>query len=707
VRRTPSQIALGLDVAPPNRRPPGKPHRVRYVVAGVLIAAVVFVVGLTGTVVAMTRGLPSLSSLQKKPLGRTTLVYDREGRLIAQLHGATNRVPVARSRIPNALKDATVAIEDKRFYQDHGVDFRAIARAAVTDLLAGRVVEGASTITEQYVKNAYLGDQQTLERKVREAWLAWQLAGRWSKDRILSAYLNTVYYGQGAYGVQAAAETFFHKPVWRLSLAQSALLAGLPRDPTGYSPIFDPADALARRNLVLQQMQRQGYISAGQVRRAEHARLHIYRTAPATRDEAADYFVEYVRQQLVQRYGASRVYEGGLRVYTTLDLDWQRAAIDAIRNTLNQPGDPSSAVVTIDPETGYIRAMVGGLDFRRQQFNLAYQARRQPGSAMKPFVLAAAIERGADPATTYYDSRPLHIAFPNGAPTWNVTTFDGTAYGPSSLVQATVRSDNTVYAQLVLDVGPKNVVRIAHRMGITSRLKAVPSIALGSQVVNPLEMATAYATFADLGVRHAPIAIRRVVADGHVDYAARPRGKRVIPAGVAYVVDKILEENVQVGTGVAAQLPGRPVAGKTGTTSNFVDAWFCGFTPNLASVVWVGYPRNETTPMYAVHGIQVVGGSFPAIIWHAYMALALSGLAPVDFTQPAVMPTYRPWHGRYAIGGSLSPGVVPYQTPTPLPAATPTAPAAPQPSSKPANPAPGNGNGNGNGNGQANGNGQG
>ncbi|HMJ79412.1 MAG TPA: PBP1A family penicillin-binding protein [Candidatus Dormibacteraeota bacterium] len=676
----------------------------RYVVAGLLIALVVFVVGLTGTVVAMTRGLPSLSSLEKKPLGRTTFVYDRDGRLIAQLHGATNRVPVASGRIPTALKDATVAIEDKRFYQDHGVDFRAIARAVVADLVAGRVVQGASTITEQYIKNAYLGDQQTLQRKIREAWLAWQLAGKWSKDRILTAYLNTVYYGQGAYGVQAAAETFFHRPASRLSLAQSALLAGLPRDPTGYSPIFDPADALSRRNLVLQQMQQQGYITARQVRHAEHARLRVYRTAPSTQNATADYFVEYVTQQLVQRYGASRVYEGGLRVYTTLDLGWQRAAIDAVRSTLNQPGDPASAVVTIDPKTGFIRAMVGGLDYKRQQFNLAYQARRQPGSAMKPFVLAAAIEQGADPATTFYDSHPLHITFPNGAPPWDVTTFDGTAYGPSNLVQATVRSDNTVYAQLALDVGPKNIVRVAHRMGITTPLKAVPSIALGSQVVNPLEMATAYATFADLGVRHAPLAITRVVADGHVDYTARPKGTRVIPAGVAYVVDKILEQNVQVGTGVAAQLPGRPVAGKTGTTSNFVDAWFCGFTPNLTSIVWVGYPQNETTSMYAVHGIQVVGGSFPAIIWHAYMATALNGLPAIDFTQPAVMPTYKPWHGKYAIGGPLAPSIVPSQTPAPLPAATPT---APQSTPKAANPPPANGNGNGNGNGAGNGNGNG
>lgn len=676
----------GLDPAVPDGIPRRKQRRPRSKRRWLLVILVAFFVvmllvatGVAATVVAMTRGMPALAALEKRPLAQTTLVYDRDGRVIAQLHGATNRVVVGSSQIPERMKQATVAVEDKRFYTNHGVDFQSIVRAALADLRTGHIVQGGSTIAMQYVKNAYLGNEgDTLQRKVREAVLAWELENQWSKDRILTAYLNTVYYGNGAYGVQAAAETFFHERASKLTLAQAALLAGLPQDPAYYSPVYNPRDALARRDLVLQQMQQQGYIATRQLLRAEKGPLRVYSQPPAGQVAPASYFVEYVTQQLVKKYGATQVFEGGMRVYTTLDLQWQEAAIAAIKGTLNQPGDPASAVVTIDPANGQIRALVGGLDFKKQQFNLAYQARRQPGSAMKPFVLAAAIEQGANPATTYYDSHPLHITFPNGAPPWDVTTFDGTAYGPSNLVQATIRSDNTVYAQLVLDVGPQNVVRLAHKMGITSPLQAVPSIALGSQVVDPLELASAYATFAAEGVRHAPTAITKIVLPGgHTEHVAPSRGVRVMPAGVAYVVDKILEQNVQMGTGVAALIPGRPVAGKTGTTSNFTDAWFCGFTPNLTSVVWVGYPQNTQRSMADVHGIQVVGGSFPAEIWHAYMLTATAPLRAIDFAQPTVMPTYTPWHGKYAIGGPLAPAVSPSATSTPSRAPTPSVPPSP------------------------------
>ena len=669
-------------------------RRLAAIAAVAAFAATLVAVALAGASVRLaldaTKDLPPLARLERRPLKQTTFIYDRHGALIAQLHGATNRVVVSSRKIPRILKEATVAVEDKRFYHHHGVDFEAVVRALAADALAGHVVQGGSTITEQYIKNAYLGDEQTLARKVREAVLAWQLEDVWSKDRILCAYLNTIYYGQTAYGVQAAAETYFHRPASRLTLPQAALLAGLPELPGRYSPVLHPKAALRRRNLVLSLMQQQGYISGRRMARAQRAPLHVYRQAPSAVDPAASYFVTYVTQQLIHRYGVRQTFEGGLRVYTTLDLGWQHAAIESIKNTLNEPGDPAASLVSVDPQTGEIRAMVGGLDFARQKFNLAVQAERQPGSAMKPFVLTAAVLEGADPATTVYRSAPVHIQLPPGSvpPTWDVTTFDGTAYGPSTLVQATIRSDNTVYAQLVMDVGPKNVVRVAHAMGIRSPLQAVPSIALGSQVVNPLEMATAYSTFATEGVRHDPIAIERVVHPGGavVDRITNGHARRVVPAGAAYVVDQILEKNVQEGTGVAAQI-GRPAAGKTGTTSDFTDAWFCGFTPNLTTVVWVGYPADTSRSMTSVHGIEVVGGSFPAIIWHGFMTVATQHLPALEFPMPGILPHYiADWkRGRGAWLATIS---------TPRPSATqasaaPTTASAPSPKPKPtAKPSP-------------------
>ena len=385
-------------------------HWLRWVVLGALLVAVligVAVAALGGLFIDLAKGTPALADLQRRVPAQTTMIFDDRGRLIAQLHGAVNRVIAPSSKLPVFLKEATVAIEDKRFYHEHGVDFQGIVRAALADLSAGRIVQGGSTITEQYVKNAYLSGGDTLTRKVYEAVLAWELAGRWSKDRVLTAYLNTVYYGDGAYGVQAAAQTYFHRNVAKLTLAQAALLAGLPQDPNGYSPIFDPADALARRNLVLQQMASQGYITQAQEHRAQRAKLRVFHTVPSGELPTAAYFIDYVEQQLVARYGARETFEGGLRVYTTLDLRMQQDALKAMKGIL--PVGPAGALVSIDPANGFIRAMTTTLDPNKTKFDLAWQAQRQLGSAMKPFALVAAVEEGANPATTYYNSRPLHI----------------------------------------------------------------------------------------------------------------------------------------------------------------------------------------------------------------------------------------------------------------------------------------------------------
>ena len=681
MRRQPSLIRLAGER--PARR---QRHWLRWVVLAVFFAAVATAVTaarLAGPALDLANGTPALSSLLQRTSAQTTIVYDAEGRVIAQLHGAIDRVIVPGSRLPKSLKQATVAVEDKRFYSDyHGIDLQALARAAIVDLQAGKAVQGGSTITEQYVKNAYLSDADTLSRKVQEAILAWELSDSWSKDRILTAYLNTVYYGDGAYGVQAAARTYYHENAAQLTLTQAALLAGLPQAPSAYSPIYDPQAAVARRNVVLADMAVQGYITHAQAARAQATKLRVYRTTPPGVLPTAAYFVDYIEAQLVARYGTRETFEGGLSVYTTLDLRLQRDALASMKGIL--PAGPAGALVSIDPANGFIRAMTTTLDPRTEQFDLAFQAQRQVGSAMKPFALTAAIEQGADPATTYYTSMPVSIPLPFGQ-IWNVTTFSHTYAGTINLVQATWLSDNTVYAQLAMDVGPANIVRVAHAAGITSPLKPYPSIVLGTEAVTPLEMADAYATFAAEGVRRAPQAIARVVfPDGRI-VRAKVTGKRVIPAGVAYVVDQILAGNTRYGT--AAAMPSYytgTAAGKTGTTENSADAWFCGFDPLLATAVWMGYPQAEI-PM---PGVQ--GATYCVPIWGTYYNLVFGARSIPGFARPAALPHYRPWHGRYASSGPALPtpqsnATVPTPTTVPIsPATAPTTPPAPQPTKNPA-----------------------
>jgi penicillin-binding protein 1A len=676
-------------------RPPARPkrHWLRWLVLGaflLVVMALVAVAALGGSFLDLAKGTPALASLEQRVPAQTTMIYDSRGRLIAQLHGAVDRIQVPSARLPVFLKEATVAVEDKRFYHHHGVDFQAIVRAALADLRAGRAVQGGSTITEQYVKNAYLGGNDTLRRKVQEAILAWELEDQWSKDRILTAYLNTVYYGNGAYGAQAAAQTYFHKDVSHLTLAQAALLAGLPQDPAAYSPIYDPADAVARRDLVLQDMAGQGYITQAQGRSAMKAKLRVFRSMPPGELPAAAYFIDYVVQQLVARYGARETFEGGLRVHTTLDLRMQQDALQAMKGIL--PAGPAGALVSIDPTNGFIRAMTTTLDWRTTKFDLAWQAHRQLGSAMKPFALVAAVEAGANPATTYYTSQPLHIFLGPQAvpPVWDVATFSNTYAGRINLVNATWQSDNTVFAQLALDLGPAKIVAVAHAMGIQSPLTPWPSIVLGTEVVDPLEVADAYATLANEGIRYAPQAISKVVfASGDVA-RAKVRGKRVVPAGVAYVVDSILQGNTRYGT--AAAMPSYytgTAAGKTGTTSNSADAWFCGFNPKLATAVWMGYPQAEI-PM---PGVQ--GATYCVPIWGTYYNLVFGKQTIAGFAQPAVMPAWKPWHGLHATtapapSSTLSPSPTATKpatgsgtTPRPKPVPTKTATTTPSPTTSP------------------------
>jgi len=650
----------------------------------VLLLAIVVLGMAAGAIFALSRNLPSLESMQRNPTAINTRIYDQHGVLIAELHGAENRTLVSGQQIPEVMKQATVAVEDQRFYEHHGVDFQSLFRAIVTDIRAGTTVQGGSTITEQYVKNAYVGNERTYTRKIREAVLAWQLEDRWSKDKILTEYLNTIFYGDNAYGVEAAAETYFHKHVGQITLAQAALLAALPKAPTQFNPVVDPQQAKARRDIVLQLMAQQGYITQADAQAAMAKPVHVFKHPLGKDNSTAAYFTDYVQRILSRRYGSREVLEGGLKVYTSIDMKWQKAAIGIIKSTtgpLNFGFKPSAALVAIDPKTGYIRTMVGGLDYKKQKFNLAWQAQRQPGSSMKPFVLATAVEQGMDPYSTYYNSTSP-IIIPMGYQTpWTVHG-DGPG-GPESVAAATTISDNVVFAQLSVDVGPANTVVTAHKMGITSTLQAVPSITLGTSGVTPLEMADAYATLASGGIHHPPQAILRVVLpDGKVDWRPKTSGHRAIPAGVASVVTQCLESVASSGTGSPSgtYFP-YPRAGKTGTTENGWDVWYCGYTTQLSAAVWMGDPVKNS-PMDGAYG-----GTYCAPMWAKFFASALSGANHPGF--PTYPWTFSPWKGKMQ---QMSPSPSASGSPSPSPSATktikPTVKPTPKPTPTTAKPTP-------------------
>ena len=657
---------------------------VKLFVVVVLLALIAGLAVAAGAIYALSRDLPSLDSQHRSPLAANTTIYDRTGKvLIAELHGGENRVIVPSAKIPDVLKEATVAVEDARFYEHHGVDYLGVARAVIENLRAGSVVQGGSTITEQYVKNAYVGDERTYTRKLREAVLAWQLEDRWSKDQILTAYLNTVYYGAGAYGVEAAARTYFHKHASALSLKEAALLAALPKFPSAYSPTTDKKMATEQRNKVLQLMADQGYVTQARADQLMASKLRVYKHPPNYNKSLADYFVSYVTDQLTKRFGSAKVFDGGLKVVTSIDVTWQQQAIDIIKRTtgpLDFGFKPSAALVAIDPTNGYIRTMVGGLDYKKQKFNLASQAHRQPGSAMKPFVLTAAVEKGMNPATTYYNSNsPKILSMGAYAPSW-IVNGDGPG-GPESVAAATTISDNVVFAQLSIDVGPENTVRTAHKMGFTSPLDAVPSITLGTSGVTPLEMADAYATLAANGIHHRPQAIVQV-ENRHGDVIWKPttKGKRAIPAGVASVVTQCLERVASGGTGsVTGSFFPYTRAGKTGTTEDGADLWYVGYTPQLVASVWMG-DMNKRSPM------PFYGADYPAPMWGMFFAAVLKGSHPSFETFPW---TFGPWEGKLqAMSPSASASASPSASASGTPTAKPTHTITPKPTPTTPKPTP-------------------
>jgi penicillin-binding protein 1A len=582
----------------------------------------------------------SLDGLQPQGQSQVSYLFGADGTRIGVIPASRKRIPIGFRAISPEMRRAIVAAEDRRFYENNGIDYVAIVRALAADVGAGHVSQGGSTLTQQLVRNLYLGPQRTISRKLTEACLAVQLDRRWSKQAILTAYLNDVYFGHGAYGIEAAAVIFFGKHASDLTLAEAALLAGMPQAPTDYDPFAHPAAARARRAEVLRAMLDTGDITRSQYLEALRSPLGLHPGTVGV-SGAGPYLTDYITSRLIDLYGAERVRRGGLSVYTTLDGKLQREATQAIKSTLDRKGDPAGTIVSIDPRNGAIRAMAVAQTGHRLAFDIAADGRRQAGSTFKTFVLTQAVLRGINPWATHYLSAPF-----TGPNNWRVQTYEHTYSGRIPLTEATVLSDNTVFARLTLDLGPQSIADLAQTMGVKSPLRPVPSLGLGANPISPLDLATAYATLAAGGVRHTPGMITKVVfPDGH---SARPSSSsttRVLDPKVAAAVTKVLAENVKTGTGTAAALSGRPVAGKTGTTDNWTDAWFAGYTPQLATVSWVGYPTRER-PMTDVHGIQVVGGSFPAEIWHTYMTAALQGQAVLQFPDPGPPPYHR-WCGRF------------------------------------------------------------
>ena len=656
---------------------------------------------LAAALLAGCASLENLPTLQPEDLAfklpQSSKIFDANGRLIKVLHAGQNRTNVTLAQIPEYVEDAVIAIEDERFYEHDGVDLRAILRAALANAASGDIEQGGSTITQQYVKNVIIAPgeiaEQTIDRKLQEAALARQLEQELSKKEILERYLNTVYFGQGAYGVQAASTAYFGETVWNLTLRQAAFLAGLIQAPEDYDPFQRPKAAIRRRNVVLRQMADLGLVE--EIRADEAAGKGLGLQAVQEKDEyPAAYFVDYVQRMLTYHpdyeflgktaeQRQKRLFTGGLRIYTTVDLDMQAAAEAAVDSVLQFPADPHASLVAIEPETGHVKAMVGGRDWFAApkkdpyaKINLAILAEpdlgrvkipgtkkylhqapgtgRQAGSAFKPFALAAAIDNGVTLSKRYSGKGPLVIPGVDAGGDYTVQNYEGGQFGELTLLEATVNSVNVVYAQLVEEIGVDPVVDVAERLGIRTELLPHFSAVLGTNEVNALGMASAYGTLANLGTYQPPVAVTKIVDvtkdPRKVVYQDRSKGIEVLDPAAAYLTTSALEEVIRRGTAsnYAAGI-GRPAAGKTGTAQEYRDAWFVGYTPNLVASVWVGYPEGQVEMKTSCLGsttgiggipecrptrITVTGGSWPTQIWTNFMLRALTDYAAEDFEVP-------------------------------------------------------------------------
>ena len=612
------------------KKGPFRSIRVMAALVLVIIAGLMF-----GYIFAAYQSLPEVGNNMRPAV--SSQVFDSQGKLITTLHSDQNRLPIDINKVPKNLQNAFIAAEDNRFYDHIGVDPIGILRAVVTNLTNRGIAQGGSTITQQLAKNAFLSQDQTLKRKIQEAILALELERKYSKKEILEMYMNQIYFGRGAYGIQTAAHTYFGKDVGDLTLAECAMIAGLPKSPNYYSSSVN--EATARKNVVVGQMEKYGYITPSQAEEAKKSSLDIKQKSTSNTTDETAYFIDYVTQEIAQKYGDDALYKDGLNIYTTLDTDKQHAAVQAMRHLPETHTDdqgltqPQGAIISIDPKTGHILAMVGGRG--QDSFNRASMAVRQPGSAFKPFVYMTAMEHDMTPDTIMEDKKVEYGG-------WSPHNADNTYQGRMPLWKALALSVNTVAVQLADKVGPSNVIANAKKLGITTLVEDgspnddnLASAALGglTKGVTPLEMAAAYGAFANKGVYIKPTAIVKILdRNGNVleDNSSDVQKTQVMSEKTAYEMTSMLEGVIARGTGTAASI-GRPAAGKTGTTDDNHDAWFIGYTPDIVTAVWVG----DDTGSQSLG--EIYGGTVPAQIWHDYMASAVSGTSADDFDVPAGM----------------------------------------------------------------------
>lgn len=612
------------------KKGPFRSIRVMAALVLVIIAGLMF-----GYIFAAYQSLPEVGNNMRPAV--SSQVFDSQGKLITTLHSDQNRLPIDINKVPKNLQNAFIAAEDNRFYDHIGVDPIGILRAVVTNLTNRGIAQGGSTITQQLAKNAFLSQDQTLKRKIQEAILALELERKYSKKEILEMYMNQIYFGRGAYGIQTAAHTYFGKDVGDLTLAECAMIAGLPKSPNYYSSSVN--EATARKNVVVGQMEKYGYITPSQAEEAKKSSLDIKQKSTSNTTDETAYFIDYVTQEIAQKYGDDALYKDGLKIYTTLDTDKQHAAVQAMHHLPETHTDdqgltqPQGAIISIDPKTGHILAMVGGRG--QDSFNRASMAVRQPGSAFKPFVYMTAMEHDMTPDTIMEDKKVEYGG-------WSPHNADNTYQGRMPLWKALALSVNTVAVQLADKVGPSNVIANAKKLGITTLVEDgspnddnLASAALGglTKGVTPLEMAAAYGAFANKGVYIKPTAIVKILdRNGNVleDNSSDVQKTQVMSEKTAYEMTSMLEGVIARGTGTAASI-GRPAAGKTGTTDDNHDAWFIGYTPDIVTAVWVG----DDTGSQSLG--EIYGGTVPAQIWHDYMASAVSGTSTDDFDVPAGM----------------------------------------------------------------------
>ena len=606
---------------PPQR---GNGSRILVVIA-VVLAVMIVGVGCG----FLTATLNTKQDLEDVRPAASSQIYDINGNELANVHAEQNRVPVKISQVPEHLKDAFIAVEDVRFYDHSGVDPKGIMRAVFANITNKGVAEGGSTITQQLAKNAYLTQDRTYKRKIQEIFLALQLERRYTKDEILELYLNQIYFGQGAYGVQAAAKTYFGKDVKDSDLNECAMLAGIPQSPNYFSPLNNLQAAQERKGVVLDQMAKYGYISSSTASKTKAESLHLVKPQKQDTTGLAAYFIDYVTQLMIEKYGADAVYQEGLKIYTTLDVDMQKAAEAAMQNlpTYSTDGSgnkqPQGALVAIEPSTGYIKAMVGGRG--TDQFNRATMAERQPGSSFKPFVFAAALENGLTPSSTVED-KPINIGG------WQPQNYSRNFNGTVTMRYVAEQSLNVPTIKIAQEVGMEKIIYLAEKMGITTFVKEGSAndmnyaVSIGGMTkgVTPLEMTSAYGTFANDGVHVEPVAIVKVLNQkGEVLEEAHPKSEQVLKKSTANNLTSMLMGVIARGTGTRANI-GRPAAGKTGTTDNYQDAWFVGYVPDLVTGVWVGCDDNARMG-------SMTGGTTPATIWKAFMSKVVQGMPNKNF----------------------------------------------------------------------------